>query len=65
MLLGSSDAVPYTSLREHEMFEGISWNDLGPPPKLSDTPYIMKPAESESDISQDLEPGLDNQKIPR
>ncbi|XP_050301384.1 3-phosphoinositide-dependent protein kinase 1 [Anthonomus grandis grandis] len=64
--LGASDSIPYTSLRAHKMFEGINWNDLGPPPKLSsDTSTLIKSQDSSPDISENLEPGLDNQKVSR
>ncbi|ENN73129.1 hypothetical protein D910_03408 [Dendroctonus ponderosae] len=61
--LGASDAVPYSSHREHEMFEGINWNDLGPPPQLSNAPLILN--ESDGTVFVDLGPGLDNQKLSR
>lgn len=32
--LGASDDVPYVSIRSHEFFKGVNWDDLGPPPKV-------------------------------
>ncbi|XP_066139669.1 3-phosphoinositide-dependent protein kinase 1 isoform X2 [Euwallacea fornicatus] len=63
--LGISDVVPYTSLREHEMFDGLNWNDLGPPPSLSDSNLDSKLSGSDSSISVNLEPGLDSRKVSR
>lgn len=55
--LGATDTKPYTSLREHDFFKGVDWDDLGPPPKIG--------AENNDDnnrIPDDLEPGLDEQR---
>lgn len=58
--LGATDEKPYTSIREHEFFSGLNWNDLGTPPKISDicdTINHIFPA--------DAEPGLDADKASR
>lgn len=34
--LGASDSIPYTSIRAHNFFKNINWNDLGPPPNIYD-----------------------------
>ncbi|CAG9770588.1 unnamed protein product [Ceutorhynchus assimilis] len=62
--LGASDVVPYTSIREHQMFEGINWNDLGPPPLLSDSPYLIKSSGS-NNFNSNQEPGLDRDIVTK
>ncbi|EFA00152.1 3-phosphoinositide-dependent protein kinase 1 [Tribolium castaneum] len=60
--LGATDQVPYKSIREHEFFREINWDDLGPPPNFS------AKCENSSDIviiPDDLEPGLDEEKASR
>lgn len=59
--LGATDQVPYKSIREHEFFREINWDELGPPPKFSSK------SENTSDmiIPDDLEPGLDEEKASR
>lgn len=59
--LGSSDETPYRSIRTHDFFHGINWDDLGAPPKLSDQ------CDNISDliIPDDLEPGLDGEKLSK
>ncbi|XP_030760856.1 3-phosphoinositide-dependent protein kinase 1 [Sitophilus oryzae] len=56
--LGASDETTYVSLRKHEFFEEVDFDDLGPPPKLSDVEYICDRSNSIS-IMPDKEPGLD------
>ncbi|XP_060535200.1 3-phosphoinositide-dependent protein kinase 1 isoform X2 [Cylas formicarius] len=61
--LGALDAVPYTSLREHQIFAGLDWDDLGPPPKLSDASYIIE--EPGGAVPDHMEPGLDSEKVSK
>jgi len=63
--LGAQDVEPYTTLREHEMFYGVNWNDLGPPPKLSNELIDDCSRLSGSDISLSLEPGLNSEQVSR
>lgn len=61
--LGATDASPYTSIRSHPFFDGVDWNNLGPPPtKLS---FLTGTSEQSTSIPQNLEPGLDEQKVSR
>ncbi|KAL1518079.1 hypothetical protein ABEB36_001758 [Hypothenemus hampei] len=62
--LGVSDSTPYSEIRQHEMFHGIDFNNLGPPPKLSDTSEPISSDEAD-DVSLNLEPGLDSEKVSR
>lgn len=55
--LGAADIRPYNSIREHEYFRGIDWNDLGPPPKI-----CLENKEENNKIPDNLEPGLDEQR---
>ncbi|XP_017779038.1 PREDICTED: 3-phosphoinositide-dependent protein kinase 1 [Nicrophorus vespilloides] len=57
--LGSCDVKPYTSIREHQFFSKINWHNLGKPPK------ICSNREVEIEISDELEPGFDEQKASR
>lgn len=56
--LGATDAKPYTSIREHDLFNGLNWDNLGPPPIISDN-------ISQHIIPDHLEPGLDEEKVSR
>lgn len=60
--LGATDTTPYVSIRQHEFFKGVDWNNLGPPPKISSGTENMK---ENSRIPDNLEPGLDEQKASR
>lgn len=55
--LGATDIKPYTSIREHEFFKGIDWNNLGPPPKIG-----SENKDDNNKIPDNLEPGLDEQR---
>lgn len=56
--LGATDQVPYSSIHSHDFFKGIDWDNLGPPPKLGEkTEHAL--------IPDDLEPGLDEEKVTR
>lgn len=55
--LGVGDIRPYTSIREHEFFRGINWDNLGPPPKIG-----VENKEENNKIPDNLEPGLDEQR---
>lgn len=58
--LGASDAKPYTSVRQHEFFADIDWQNIGPPPKI--VPYLP---ECSAVIPDNLEPGLNREKASR
>ncbi|KAJ3662840.1 hypothetical protein Zmor_007164 [Zophobas morio] len=60
--LGATDETPYKSIREHEFFKDVNWDDLGPPPKF----FTKEDSESDGSIIPDhLEPGLDEEKASR
>ncbi|CAG9862073.1 unnamed protein product [Phyllotreta striolata] len=59
--LGASDERRYSSLREHEFFAMLNWDDLGPPPRLSED----CPETAGQEIPDHLEPGLDEEKASR
>lgn len=59
--LGATDARPYTSIREHRLFEGVDWGNLGPPPKM----HVPEGVGEEEKIPDHLEPGLDGPKASR
>lgn len=59
--LGATDELPYSSIRNHEFFKDVSWDNLGPPPN------ILK-NDSKLDIPvipDNLAPGLDQEKATR
>ncbi|XP_056639996.1 3-phosphoinositide-dependent protein kinase 1 isoform X1 [Diorhabda sublineata] len=59
--LGARDERCYSSLRQHSFFSVLNWDDLGPPPKISeDTVEDMV-----HEIPDDLEPGLDPEQVSR
>lgn len=60
--LGANDSTPYISIRQHEFFKGVNFNDLGVPPKISSGPENV---QKNSEIPDHLEPGLDEQKASR
>nr|CAH7764215.1 unnamed protein product [Callosobruchus chinensis] len=59
--LGATDQTPYTSIRQHELFKDLNWDDMGPPPKISDICDSIKDIA----IPDDVEPGLDKEKASR
>ncbi|KAF7280418.1 hypothetical protein GWI33_006071 [Rhynchophorus ferrugineus] len=62
MRLGATDEIRYTSIRGHDFFVGTNWDDLGPPPKLSDTELILERTASFGGSLENKEPGLDKKK---
>lgn len=64
--LGATDVEPYTSIRQHEFFSDIDWDNIGPPPKI--VPYLpgcSETSENDNQIPDNLEPGLDREKASR
>ncbi|XP_028128946.1 3-phosphoinositide-dependent protein kinase 1 isoform X4 [Diabrotica virgifera virgifera] len=59
--LGASDEKRYSSIRQHKLFSVLNWDDLGPPPKISDD----MGDEVTPEIPVHLEPGLDEEKVSR
>lgn len=59
--LGATDEKPYTSIRDHDFFKGLNWNNLGPPPKIFDICDTI----THHIIPDDAEPGLDTEKVSR
>lgn len=55
--LGAKDTKPYQSLREHEFLRDSNFDDLGTPPEINSIDVI------DSKIPDNLEPGLDGQKV--
>lgn len=65
--LGASDETPYLSLREHNLFSTVNWNDLGNPPRIC--PYLPEAdtsvVRSQYKISDTEEPGLDDKRVSK
>lgn len=59
--LGTSDERKYSSIRQHPFFTMLNWDDLGPPPKISED-CNQTPSQ---EIPDHLEPGLDEEKASR
>lgn len=59
--IGATDEIPYQSIRQHDFFKGINWDDLGTPPKISDICDTIV----DDLIPHDAEPGLDTEKASR
>lgn len=59
--LGATDENIYSTIRSHEFFKSLNWDDLGPPPKISD----FCDSINEHIIPADAEPGLDTEKASR
>lgn len=60
--IGATDNVPYESIRQHEFFKGIVWNNLGPPPKILSE---VGSTTENNRIPDNLQPGLDQQRESR
>ncbi|KAK5642925.1 hypothetical protein RI129_009092 [Pyrocoelia pectoralis] len=64
--LGAADIKPYSSIRQHEFFGDIDWDNIGPPPKiLPRSPNSSKSLDKDNKIPDHLEPGLDSEKASR
>lgn len=65
--LGACDETPYLSLREHNLFKGINWNNLGNPPRIC--PYLPDGDSSvlrnQYKIPDTEETGLDDKRISK
>ncbi|KRT86494.1 phosphotransferase [Oryctes borbonicus] len=56
--LGATDSRPYTSIRDHEFFLDLDFEDLGPPPRMmKESTPAPQPV-----IPDNLEPGLDEHR---
>lgn len=58
--LGATDSKPYVSIRDHEFFLELDFDDLGPPPRMMAAGAVVQPA-----IPDHLEPGLDEHRATR
>ncbi|XP_065162571.1 3-phosphoinositide-dependent protein kinase 1 [Atheta coriaria] len=61
--LGFADERPYSSIREHEFFAGVNWDDLGEPPLGKERRNSNESHNAQ--ISDELEPGFDDRKAGR
>ncbi|XP_019867885.2 3-phosphoinositide-dependent protein kinase 1 [Aethina tumida] len=58
--LGANDENRYQSIRAHSLFSDVNWDNLGPPPTISDDNE-----SAEHIIPDNLEPGLDAGKVSK
>lgn len=64
--LGATDIKPYSSIRQHEFFSDIDWDNIGPPPKfIPSSPGSSNTLDKDNKIPDHLEPGLNAEKASR
>ncbi|XP_022901981.1 3-phosphoinositide-dependent protein kinase 1 [Onthophagus taurus] len=62
--LGANDSIPYTSIRNHELFKELNFDQLGPPPKMVKDDLHPTATETSS-IPENMEPGFNEMKATR